>query len=34
MITYDNGVIETMRKRKDKYPKYAESISIIEKLKS
>ena len=34
MITYDNGVIERIRKRKDKYPKYAESINVIEMLKS
>lgn len=34
MITYDNGVIERMQKRKDKYPKYAESIGVIERLKS
>ena len=34
MLTYDNGVIERIRKRKNKYTKYAESISVIEMLKS
>ena len=33
LITYDNGVIKRMEKRKNKYPRYLESIKIIEKLK-
>ena len=33
LITYDNGVIERMDKRKDKYSKYRESVQIISELK-
>ena len=33
MITYDNGVIKRMEKRKSEYPKYLESINVINTLK-
>lgn len=33
MITYDNGVIKRMERRKLEYPKYLESISAIKELK-
>ena len=33
LITYDNGVIKRMERRKVEYPKYQESISIINELK-
>ena len=33
LITYDNGVIERMEKRKSEYSKYQESINIIKILK-
>lgn len=33
MITYDNGVIKRMEKRKSEYPKYLESINVINMLK-
>lgn len=33
MITYDNGVIKRMDRRKKEYPKYQESIAIINELK-
>lgn len=33
MITYDNGVIARMEKRKTEYPLYSESLKTIEKLK-
>lgn len=33
MITYDNGVIARLNKRRKKYPKYAESIAVITDLK-
>lgn len=33
MITYDNGVIKRMEKRKTEYPKYLESVNAIYELK-
>ena len=33
MITYDTGVIKRIEKRKSEYPKYQESIDIINSLK-
>lgn len=33
LITYDNGVIARMDKRKYEYPKYLESIGVINRLK-
>lgn len=33
LITYDNGVIKRMERRKAEYPKYEESISVINELK-
>lgn len=33
LITFDNGVIERMEKRKSEYSKYQESIVVINKLK-
>ena len=33
MLTYDNGVITRMEKRKLAYPKYLESVNIINELK-
>lgn len=33
LITYDNGVIKRMQRRKQEYPKYLESLNIINKLK-
>ncbi|WP_300627727.1 hypothetical protein [uncultured Thomasclavelia sp.] len=33
MITYDNGVIKRMEKRKTEYPKYLESVNVINELK-
>ena len=33
MITYDNGVIKRMEKRKAEYPKYLESVNAIYDLK-
>ena len=33
LITFDNGVIERMEKRKSEYPKYQESINVINMLK-
>jgi len=33
LITYDNGVIKRMDRRKREYPKYLESINAINKLK-
>lgn len=34
MITYDNGVIKRMERRKEDYPKYLESVNTINELKS
>lgn len=34
LITYDNGVIKRMEKRKEQYPKYQESLDIICELKA
>ena len=34
LITYDNGVIKRMEKRKEQYLKYQESLAVITKLKS
>ena len=33
MITYDNGVIKRMERRKADYPKYLESVNTINRLK-
>ena len=33
LVTYDNGVIKRMEKRKEEYPKYQESINVINTLK-
>lgn len=33
LITYDSGVIKRMERRKAEYPKYQESISVINELK-
>lgn len=33
LITYDNGVIERMERRKSEYPKYQESLSVNNMLK-
>lgn len=33
LITYDTGVINRMEKRKEEYPKYVESINVINMLK-
>jgi len=33
LITYDNGVIQRMEKRKDLYPRYQESLNTINSLK-
>jgi len=34
LITYDNGVIDRMDRRKDEYPQYQKSIAIITALKA
>ena len=33
LITYDNGVIKRLEKRKNEYSKYEESVEVIEELK-
>lgn len=33
LVTYDNGVIERMRKRQDQHIKYRQSVELIEELK-